>query len=85
MEIGLPHSLDGKLHHAKVKQWVSNEDGRPTGGIHMNQLLDTRQYEDEYKDGSNEVLAANLLAGNIIAQVDECSRRCQITVWQKKQ
>jgi hypothetical protein len=46
----------------------------------MNQLLDTRQYEDEYKDGSNEVLAANLLAGNIIAQVDECSRRCQITV-----
>ena len=34
MEVGLPHSLDGKLHHAKVKRWVSDEKDRPTGGAH---------------------------------------------------
>ena len=72
MEIGLPHSLDGKLHHAKVKQWVSNEDGRPTGGIHMNQLLDTRQYEDEYKMDQKQCWR-QLARRKML-------RRCQITV-----
>ena len=36
-----------------------------------NQLMDTRQYEVEYEDGGTEILSANLLAENLLAQVDE--------------
>jgi hypothetical protein len=74
MEIGLPHSLDGKLHHAKVQQWIVKEEGRPA---HMNQLLETRQYEDEYKMDQKQCWR-QLARRKML-------RRCQITVWQKKQ
>ena len=33
--------------------------------------MDTRQYEVEYEDGGTEILSANLLAENLLAQVDE--------------
>ena len=71
MEVGLPRGPDGELHHARVKRRIVDEEGRPTGVAHTNQMLDTRQYEVEYEDGEKEILAANLLAENIMAQVDE--------------
>ena len=40
-----------------------------------NLLLDTRLYEVEYLDGSSEVLSANILAENILAQVDKDGHR----------
>jgi hypothetical protein len=34
-------------------------------------LLDSRKYEVEYTDGTAEVLAAKIIAKNLLAQVDD--------------
>ena len=75
MEIGLPRGDDDELHHAKVKRRAVDEDGRPVGKSNKNPLLDTRQYEVEFHDGTIEILSANIIAENILAQVDEEGHR----------
>ena len=40
------------------------------GVANNNPILDTRQYEVEFLDGQVEILTANLIAENIIAQAD---------------
>mmetsp|Transcript_6492 Transcript_6492/g.15328 ORF Transcript_6492/g.15328 Transcript_6492/m.15328 type:complete len:280 (+) Transcript_6492:692-1531(+) len=75
MEIGLRRGQEGELQHARVKRRRLDEEGNPVGVANSNQLLDTRQYEVEYDDGSTEVLSANVLAENLLAQVDEHGHR----------
>lgn len=75
MEVGLPRGPDGQLQKAVVKKRIVDENGRPVGIANNNQLLDTRQYEVEYEDGGTEILAANYLAENLLAQVDEHGHR----------
>jgi hypothetical protein len=48
-----------------------DHDGRPIGKRHANPLLDTRLYEVEFPDGSTEAIAANLIAENMLSQVDD--------------
>ena len=43
----------------------------PIGRPSNNPLLDSRQYEVEYSEGTVEVLAANIIAKNLLAQVDD--------------
>ena len=75
MELGLPRGPDGQLMRAVVKQRVTDEEGRPLGRPNKNPLLDTRQYEVTYVDGSNKALTANIIAENLLAQVDEEGHR----------
>ena len=75
MQIGIPRGSDNELHYAKVKKRAVDEDGRPVGKSSNNPLTDTRQYEVEFEDGSIEVLAANIIAENVLAQVDEEGHR----------
>ena len=50
-------------------------DGKPIGIANNNPLLDSRQYEVEYIDGTTEVISANIIAENILSQVDEEGHR----------
>ena len=75
MEIGLPHGADGELAHARVKRRATDAEGRPIGRANNNFSIDTRQYEVEFLDGTIERLTANIIAENLLAQVDEEGRR----------
>ena len=52
-----------------------NTDGEPIGKAHKNPLLDSRQFEVEYIDGTIEILSANIIAENILSQVDDEGQR----------
>ena len=75
MEMALSRGAEGELLHATVRKRVRDEDGLPVGTAHSNPLLDSRKYEVEYVDGHVEELTANLIAENLMAQVDEEGRR----------
>ena len=68
-EVLMP-SGDGHMK-AVVKRRTHNDDGKPVGLKNSNPILDTREYHLEYEDGSTQVYAANLVAENIYAQVDD--------------
>jgi hypothetical protein len=67
-EILLPH--DGELKSARVRNRVKDADGRPTGKRNANPLLDTREYEVEFPDGSIDALQVNIIAENMFSQID---------------
>lgn len=73
MSIGRKRDSEEPMRRATVKRRAVDADGIPLGQPHNtdNPLLDTRLYEVEYEDGETEILAANVLAENILAQVDE--------------
>ena len=75
MELGLPRGEDNQLQFAKVKKQVLDEDGNPIGTPNKNPILDARKYEVEYLDGTTEILAANTIAENMLAQVDDQGHR----------
>lgn len=70
MELSLPRGEDGAGVNAQVVERVKDEHDNPVGRANPNPLLDSRQYKVEFDDGSSEVLSANIIAENIIAQVD---------------
>jgi hypothetical protein len=51
-----------------------NSHGHPVGIAINNSLLDTREYELTFPDGSTDTYTANVTAGNLRAQVDEYGR-----------
>ena len=71
MEVGLPRGPDGELENAVVKKRAVDVDDIPIGKANDNLVLDTRSYEVEFKDGTIEIIPANVLAENILSQVDE--------------
>ncbi|KAI2500086.1 Reverse transcriptase (RNA-dependent DNA polymerase) [Fragilaria crotonensis] len=75
MELALPRGDDGEMIHGRVTKRMRDEEGRPIGTAHNNPLLDSRRYEVEYVDGNVEELTANIIAENLIAQVDDEGRR----------
>ena len=58
-----------------VKRRRVNTEGTPVGTANNNPILDTRQYECESPSGDLEYFAANVLAKNLLAQVDEEGHR----------
>jgi hypothetical protein len=64
----------GEAKKATVVGRKRDHDGRPIGKRHANPLLDTRLYEVEFPDGSTEAIAANLIAENMLSQVDDEGR-----------
>ena len=77
MTVNIRRGGEGSEKRARVKKRVRDDEGRLIGMKHPtnNLLLDTRLYEVEYLDGSSEVLSVNILAENILAQVDEDGHR----------
>ena len=74
MELGLNRGEDG-LHLARVKRRALDDEGKPLGVPNNNPILDSRQYEVEFIDGHIEILTANIIAENLLAQVDDHGRR----------
>ncbi len=64
----------GEAKKATVVVRKRDHDGRPIGKRHANPLLDTCLYEVEFPDGSTEAIAANLIAENMLSQVDDEGR-----------
>ena len=71
MQLSLPHGKEDELMYGYVKRQVVDINGKPIGNHNNNPLLDTRQYEIEFMDGSTDVIAANVIAENLLSQVDE--------------
>lgn len=78
MTIGLKRGKDGEEIEARVVKRARDADGNLLGTAHHNAMVDTRLYEVEYVDGNVETLAANVLAENILSQVDEEGHRQKI-------
>ena len=55
---------------ARVLKRTRDGDGIPIGRRHHNPILDTRQYEVEFPDGSVDVYTTNIIAENLYSQVD---------------
>ena len=67
MDIGLPRGDDDQLYHAIVKKRAVDVEGKPIGRANNNPLTDSRRYEDEFADGTHEILAANVIVEKIFA------------------
>jgi hypothetical protein len=59
---------------AIVKRRTKDDDGNPVGKRDANPILDTREYEVEFPDGSIDVYTANTLAEAMYSQVDDEGR-----------
>jgi hypothetical protein len=73
MELGLAHGDEEDLRLAWVKRRAVDVEGQPVGRPSNNPLLDSPQYEVEFLDGETEILTANIIAENLLAQVDDHS------------
>jgi hypothetical protein len=69
VEVMLPHG--GEVLKAKVKSRKRDADGREMGTRAQNPILDTREYEVEFQDGSTDTFTANVVAENLYSQVDD--------------
>jgi hypothetical protein len=75
-EVQLPRGGEMKL--ARVMNRFKDPNGVPLGKRHPNPMLDSREYEVEFSDGSKDVVSANLIAENLYSQIDEEGRSYQI-------
>ena len=75
MELAIPQgdSLEPRL--ARVTKRLKDANGLPIGLASENPILDTRMYEVQYHDGEKASLAANNIAENLFAQVDDEGNR----------
>ena len=64
----------GEVLQAQVVGRKRDANGNPVGRAHSNPILDTREYEVEFSDGSRDVYTANLIAENMYSQVDDEGR-----------
>ena len=56
--------------HAILKRRKIDDDGNPIRTESTNLLIDTRAYEIEFIDGTTETLTDNIIAYNLLVQVD---------------
>jgi hypothetical protein len=71
-ELLLPQG--GELVRARVVKRKRDGDGIPVGKRNSNPILDTRQYDVEFPDGSLDTFTANTIAENLYSQVDQEGR-----------
>ncbi|KAI2498409.1 Reverse transcriptase (RNA-dependent DNA polymerase) [Fragilaria crotonensis] len=74
MELALPRQ-GAEVQFGRVVKRLRDKDGIPIGTAHDNPILDTRMYEVEFQDGHRMSLAANAIAKNLFAQVDDEGNR----------
>jgi hypothetical protein len=63
------------IRHARAEIINNWRDGLPIGRANNNPILDTRMNEAEYPGGHKASLAANAIAENMFAQVDDEGNR----------
>lgn len=73
-EVFLDDRNDGGAK-ATVKRRVRDPDGKLTGKAHRNPLLDTREYELEFEDGTTDRYFANTIAESLFSQIDSEGRQ----------
>lgn len=74
MELALPCE-GAEVQFGRVVKRLRDKDGIPIGTAHDNPILDTRMYEVEFQDRHRMSLAANAIAENLFAQVDDKGNR----------
>ena len=75
MELALPRGDNPNPQYAKVSHRLRDADGIPIGTANDNPILDSHMYKVEYQDGTKASLAANYIAENLFAQVDQEGNR----------
>ena len=70
MELTLGVGTDDERRGRVVKR-SKGIGGEPIGRANANPFFDTREYEVEFTDGTTEKYAANVIADNMYAQVDD--------------
>ena len=75
MEVGLPMGNAGERYHATFKRCAIDDDGKPLGVGTYKPITDTRLYEVGYLDGTVENLSANVIAEDLLSQVDHEGHR----------
>ena len=65
----------GNKRHGRVVKRSRGLDGEPIRHANSNPLFDTREYDVEFTDGTVEKYAANVIAENMFAQVDDEGNR----------
>ena len=76
-EVLLPQNGE-HMQAARVIRIAQDSDGREKGRYDPNPILNTRIYEVMFPDGAVEQYAANILAENLIGQVDEDGHRYRL-------
>ena len=71
VNIELPYGAEGDRLRGHVKRRACDDNNKPIGRSSDNPLLDTRAYVVEFIDGGEQVLTANIIAENILTQVDQ--------------
>ncbi|KAI2511667.1 Reverse transcriptase (RNA-dependent DNA polymerase) [Fragilaria crotonensis] len=74
MELALPRD-GGEVQFGRVVKRMRDKDGLPIGTANDNPILDSRLYEVEFQDGYKTSLAANAIAENLFAQIDDEGNR----------
>ena len=75
MELAVPRGDNPNPQYAKVMKRLRDAEGIPIVMSNENPILDSRMYEVEYQDGTKASLAANDIAENLLAQVDQEDNR----------
>ena len=75
MEVSVQKTEGGDAERYKVKRRRVDPEGNLVGTPNTNPILDTRQYECESVSGNVEFLAANVIAENLLSQVDDEGHR----------
>ena len=75
MELAVPRGDNPNPQYARVTKRLRDADGVPIGTANENPILDSCMYEVEYQDGAKASLAANYIAENLFAQVDQEGNR----------
>ena len=60
----------GEAERGTVKRRAHDSFGNPIGKSNPNPILDTREYEVEFPDGTVDILTANTIAESMYSQVD---------------
>jgi hypothetical protein len=71
-EVLLPHG--GEMVQAKVMGRKHASDGTPVRVMHLNPILDTREYKVLFPDGSTDCYTTNMIAESLYSQVDADGR-----------
>ena len=74
MELDLDRQGEGP-EFSRVTKRLKDKDGRPIGTASENPILDSRMYEVKYEDCHKVAMAANAIASNLFAQVDQDVQR----------
>ena len=71
MELGLLRKNDDGLVHAILNRRKMDDEVKAVGNMNNNPLIYTIAYQVDFSDSMTEVLTANIISNNILAQVDE--------------